>query len=366
MVLLAAALLLLAPSAEEVTFGTTAAQRLRLLRHGNAGVRLHAAMLLGNARPEEALAGLIVALQDPDAGVRAQAAVSLARLRDERAVPALARRAAAEDSDRVLLSLLVAIGVTGGPYAGRIVLPFLEHPTREVRAAAAEALGHVGDSGQRDALLSTLRYEPDDPSFLVRSTVLAAFVNLGWVAEVKLAITELEAAGGLRHWMSRAAILGAIGAIRWEERTAFAQETLDHEEDPRVLAAAAGALARLGRLDAVAGHLSHPDPGVRRASLVALQEAGDPRATDAALRMVAGDPDLDVRFEAAITLAHLNHPGADRYLVDALRSANTLYWITALGLLEERHQRSFGRDPEAWERWLRERAKDPDRAKGAK
>jgi HEAT repeat protein len=349
----AALLLLLAPSGDRVDFGTSAARRVRLLRHDNPAVRARAAMLLAHAKPDEAIAALVIAVADPHRNVRYAAAESLQVLADERAVPILAERLRTESSSQVLTALLVALGRSGGAYVAHRVVPYLDHPAREVRSAAAAALGHIGDAGQRDALWSALRYAPDDPGFAVRSAVLAAFVNLGWYDDVRRAIAELEEMGALRHWLGRAATLAAIGAAGISEKSAWVRAQLTGEQDPRVVAAAAGALARLGRRDEVYALVGHRSPVVRRAALVALQDSGDPRAVARALVLVREDPEIAVRFEAALVLHHADRPEADVYLVDALRSRNPIFWITALGALETKHGRSFGRDADAWAEFLK-------------
>ncbi len=56
-----------------------------------------------------------------------------------------------------------------------------------------------------------------------------------------------------------------------------------------------------------------------------------------------------------LVLHHAGDAAADAYLVDALRSRNALYWITALGALEKKHKRWLGRNPDAWERFLKEK-----------
>lgn len=352
--------LLAAPAREKVDFGTTAARRVRLLRHENPAVRREAALLLAHAPADQAIAGLIVALRDPNASVRQAVAATLQQLGDERAVPFLARQCRTESSPRVLRALLLALARCGGSYVARHIKPFLDHPDRTVRVAAAAALGHVGDAGQRDALWAALRFAPDDPGFAVRSAVLSAFVNLGWTEDVRQAIKELEAMGAKRHWMSRTAVLAAIGAAGLEERAPQLRREVRTAEDPRVVAAAATGLARLGHADEVRGLVRHPAPRVRRAALVALQEAGDPQAVPLAKQMVETDRSVDVRFEAVLVLYHAGDPAADMYLVDALKSRNPVFWITALGALESEHGRSFGRDPEAWAEFLAKGGKAGD------
>jgi HEAT repeat protein len=347
-------LLLAAPPGEEVSFGTTTARRVKLLRHGNSAVRRKAALLLAHAPPDEAIAPLLISLRDPNTGVRIAAAQALRAMGDERAVPFLAARLGEEGAPTAVAALLLALGRSGGTYAARRVEPFLDHPSRDVRAAAVVALGHVGDAGQREALWATLRYATDDPGFHIRSGVLGAFVALGWKDDVKQALAEMEKMGAARHWEARAAMLHAVGAAGVTERAAWARAEVA-SDDPRVAAAAAEALARLGEADEVHACLDHPSPAVRRAALVALQETGDPRAVPRALALVRDDPDVNVRFEAALVLDHAGHADADLYLVDALRARDPLYWITALAALEKRHGVSFGRDPDAWTEFLKSR-----------
>ncbi|MHC4730048.1 MAG: hypothetical protein ACYS6Z_05565 [Planctomycetota bacterium] len=86
---------------------------------------------------------------------------------------------------------------------------------------------------------------------------------------------------------------------------------------------------------------------------MALQDSGDARAVARARVMVREDPEVAVRFEAALVLHHADRPEADVYLVDALRSHNPIFWITALGALEAKHGRSFGRDADAWADFLK-------------
>ena len=345
-------LLLAAPQGEEIDFGTTTARRVRLLRHENPAVRRKAAELLAYAPPDEAIAALLIALRDPSTSVRAAAAHALEAMADERAVPFLAARLPDERGPGVVEALLLALGSCGKPYVARRVTPFLDHPTRDVRAAAAVALGRIGDAGQRDALWAALRYAPDDPSFTVRAAILGSFVTLGWKEDVRQALVELDEAGARRHWESRTSMLLAVGAAGIAERADWARTEIA-SEDPRVVAAAAVALAGLGRRDEVFGCLLHASPIVRRSALAALDGCEDPRAVPQASALVREDPDVSVRFEAMLVLDRAGHPDADVYLVDALKARDPGFWIPALAALERRHGRSFGRDPEAWAKFLK-------------
>ena len=97
---------------------------------------------------------------------------------------------------------------------------------------------------------------------------------------------------------------------------------------------------------------------MRRAALVALEEAQDPRVKARAAVMVRTDPDVMVRFESALVLHHLGAARADDYLVDALHSRDPIIWVTALMALERKYGRSFERDTEAWTEFLAARNRD--------
>jgi len=347
--------LLFAPEFETVDFRGDTDDRVRLLKHKVGAVRARAALLLEHGDRDRAIAGLLVALSDSDAGVRIAAAQTLGAWGDERATPFLARTIQREQDPRVLRHLLLALGRCGDRYVARHVTRHLEHPAREVRVAAVAALGKLGDAGQRSALWATLRFAAEDSDFAVRSAVLGAFVELAWAKDVRQAVVELEKAGALGSWRPRVAIVLAIGGIHWKERAAWLKKLRDKEQDPRVLAAVAGALARLGFRDDVAGWLDHDDAGVRKAALLVLEDAGDARAVKRAETLVRTDPDVSVRFTAALVLHRAQHPQANVYLIDALRSNDVTIWITALSALEKKYVQQFGRNPDAWTEFFKKR-----------
>jgi HEAT repeat protein len=354
-------LLFAGPGYDKVDFGGSVQDRVRLLKHRNPGVRRKAALLLEHAEPDRAIAAMLVALGDSDALVREAAALTLAAWKDERATPFLAAGIKLETNARTLRATLLALGACGGRYAARHVTPFLEHPSRQARAAAAAALGTIGDAGQRGALWAAFRHAPEDPDFAVRSSILGAFVRLGWKEDARKAIGELEAAGALNQWRARVAIVAAIGALRWKERASWLVERIATEEDTRVISTAVAALAELGQIDAVAAYLVDPRPPVQQAAMIALQERNDRRGVDAARQLVRDAPDVSVRFTAAMVLYRAKEPEAKVHLVDALRSNDPFIWITALSALEKRYGKSFGRNPAAWTEFLKKRSVQDDR-----
>lgn len=80
-------------------------------------------------------------------------------------------RLAQDESYAAQIIALKGLGDAGDVSAVSALLPRLQDPEFEVRAAAAEALGKLGDSEVRARLLECLRTEKND---FVRQTITAA------------------------------------------------------------------------------------------------------------------------------------------------------------------------------------------------
>lgn len=350
--------LLLAPDPADAH---TVRDRVRLLRDADPRVRRAAAVWLQHVPADRALGAMLVALGDRDAVVRQSAAGTLRKWGDERAIPFLAKAAPIERNPRVLAEILLAFATCGRPYAAQHVRGYLEHPARPVRAAAANALGHIGDATDRKLLWAAFRFAPDDPNFGVRASILGAFVELGWNDDARQAVVALEKLDAQKEWRVRIALATTIGSIGWSEREPWLNTQIADDKDARVIEAAIRALARLGKTDAVAALLVDPRKHARKAALWSLDEAKDPRALQSARKLVREDPDMDVRFAAVMILHRAKDPDANVHLVDALRSNDAFIWMNALSALESRysaelHPKELGRDPGAWVEFFKKRS----------
>ncbi|OHB68645.1 MAG: hypothetical protein A2Y77_15760 [Planctomycetes bacterium RBG_13_62_9] len=110
-------------------------------------VRANAALLLGKSGQRDAIPALYWALQRPDSAdkVVLQAAESIAMLHDERIYPKLwTRLISAYADDRVLG--IRAMGALGTEQAKNAIITMLDDRVVEVRLAAAEQLGKLGES----------------------------------------------------------------------------------------------------------------------------------------------------------------------------------------------------------------------------
>ncbi|MEN6334799.1 MAG: HEAT repeat domain-containing protein [Phycisphaerales bacterium] len=109
-------------------------------------VRANAALLLGKSGKQDAVGILYWTLRrsDSDDKVVVQAAEAIAMLKDERIYPKLwTRLISAYADDRVMG--IRAMGALGTPQARNALTTMLDDPVPEVRLAAAEQLGRLGD-----------------------------------------------------------------------------------------------------------------------------------------------------------------------------------------------------------------------------
>jgi HEAT repeat protein len=121
-------------------------------------VRANAALLLGKSGDRSALKFLYWALrhEDSDDKVRFQAAEAIARLGDERIYPKLwAMLISAYHDDRVFG--VRAMGTLGTMEAKNALLTMLDDDVLEVRLAAAEQLGALGENAGEAEVLDVFR-----------------------------------------------------------------------------------------------------------------------------------------------------------------------------------------------------------------
>jgi len=327
---------------------------LDLLRDLEPEVLVAAAAALGFVGDPEVCNALLDEMADDNPVVRRAAAEALGHIGDRRAAAALAQAAADDPADEVRHAADAALRSISNRTVGVLVealasdvLPeriralaalleegrtaiiplteLLRRPEPGARAAAAEALGLLGDPAALDYLLPLLGDEE---------------------SSVRLAVAR--ALGRIRH-------------TRSAERLAQALE----DQDPKVSAAAAGALEALGELAvepmfqlltspgaetrvraiAVLGRLRHKGAAarllrglcdrvawVRIVSAQALGEIGESQATASLLR-VLDDRDAVVRAMAAEALGKLCDFRASIKLLERLKDGSDLVRANAIRAL---------------------------------
>lgn len=201
--------------------------------------RLRGTELLGLIGADTGFQRLTELLDDGDAAVRMQAARSLARTADPTAVePLLNALSGRRRIPAIEIGFaLIRLGTAAVPALAEATA---NHPSPMARAMAADVLGHIGDSRALSALLLALRAtSPDD----VRAAAARAIGFIG-DPDGEPFLLELATDRGASR-AARCAAIGALGAVDAQD-AAVALGRLLGEADTRIGAAAGEALAALG------------------------------------------------------------------------------------------------------------------------
>jgi HEAT repeat protein len=276
-------------------------------RSPDARARALAARGLGALKDPTALDLLAELSADKDQHVVVYALRALALLGDARGVPSAAAQLRSRDP-HVLAEALKALAVLPADRTLRAqVVGLVGHETPAVRAAALAALARLD---REDFALVLSGLDPD-PVWFVRAGLAAALGDSGDDVSVGLLSAMLK------------------------------------ESDPRVVAAALGALAKARgpqSIDTLRRHLDHPDYGVRAAAaegLAALKARGEARPLLAAWEKGLPDPDLEARLGVVNALAEQkDEPGAAALKQIAVRDPSRAVRLQAAAAL-----RALGKEP---------------------
>jgi len=240
----------------------------------------------------------------------------------------------------------------------------LADPSVQVRVCAIQALGALDATLQgprvRKALASITKVGDSD-----RVALATAIVSLARI-EGKSALPDLfeqaREVGALDIWLTRSALVWAVGHTRDAERLPFVRRALA-DPDERVYGPAARVLLDMGEADAVRALLTAEDPKRRRIAVAAIAERDDPSVVDT-LRKALHDADARVVLEAAVGLSRLGEAESFPALLRGLASPNPSVWTACAFELDRAYDPALGRDAEAWVVWYRahrDRLKwDPD------
>jgi len=171
---------------------------------------------------------------------RSEAALALGLLRDKKAVPLLTPLLD-DEHEQVRAAVIDALGQIGDVWAIRPLLARLADPTRHERARLVQALRAFGENGSR-ALVEHGKSHSNDR--LVVASVLS-FVGGAGATEPLLDWSTSPDAD------TRAAVWSALAAIGVGDRGFYHAIKALNAAEPAVRSAAARALARSGRSDAI-------------------------------------------------------------------------------------------------------------------
>lgn len=208
--------------------------------------RAHALEAAGQVLPlAEAGPLLHRGLGDANPAVRFAATMGVGDCRYAPAKAALqkmARDKSLEPDRRVYCAIIYALHMLGDDSNAPDLGALLGDREKEVRAQAALAMGKMGEASAVGPLKTLLG---DEREALVELQVVESLALLGDDGS----LLRLEAYAKRPFLDERLVALGAMartGSQRW---LAVLQEIMDRPNPPQVLAAAAGAMARLGRVD---------------------------------------------------------------------------------------------------------------------
>lgn len=239
---------------------------IRALRDENPEIQTAAASLLGEMR-ETAVEPLMGALTDTDRFVRLVAARNLGKIGNKRAIEALIGSLHQEPDSAVRAAVAEALGYMGSRQAIEPLVLALRDRSEEVQIAAARSLGYIRDSRAIEPLLLAL----SDVDDRVRHAALEALKDPGGTAwdyliealrardeKVRKGVAEALEAGGWEPETREEEVLYLMARDRWagvEQVGADALPVLvEALSDPsiEIRANAARTIARIGGEAAVA------------------------------------------------------------------------------------------------------------------
>ncbi|MBV9945873.1 MAG: HEAT repeat domain-containing protein [Myxococcales bacterium] len=243
---------------------------------------------------------MLVELLDGEPEVAEAATTSLAGFGGDAEPLLLSALHAGPAARRLLLLPLLARRRTS---AGEVV-PCLDDPDPEVRAAACDALGKIGDPSAVPALFVRL----SDPDARVAQCAVAAVQSLGGEQTERLA---LEIARSPEPRLRRAG-LRILAYFGWASAIELFLDAVG-EADDRISDVGAFGLALIDDPRAISGLLAaarHPSPRTRAAAVRALGQTHGERAARECLHASLTDPDAWVRYYACQALSRLQDESA--------------------------------------------------------
>jgi HEAT repeat protein len=278
--------------------------------------RRYRAVLEVDVRAPETLDRLLEALADPSWRVRTAVAEKLGEVEPARAAPALVRTLAADlepGSRNAAASALERLG----PAAVAALLPVLERPSPELRTAALEILGQLGDHGATSAVVRRLGDE--DPN-----TRAAAAEALGKIGGAD-AVAALQATLGSADVGLRRVALDALVRLRVPPAALLLAELMRDRGSRRAALRLAGASDDPAALALLAAGLEDGSRAVREAALAGIGQQRLRPETPAELTAALAD---------AVAAAAARTPGLAAAALHPLGSADARVRAGALALVQ--------------------------------
>jgi HEAT repeat protein len=252
----------------------------------DCNVRIAAAQALGEIGAPRAVGPLIAALKDENGYVRKAAAEALVEIDALAVEPLIA--ALKGEKGYVRIAAAKALGEIGDSRAVEPLI-FAVHKDRYVREAATTAMGKIGDPRAVESLIAVLK----TGDMQVRKAAAEALDKIGWLPD--------EGVNGVVYWIAKK---------EWDRCVKIGAPSVEplnnalNDEDSDVRKASVAALGQIGDPRAVGpliAALKDENWYVRKAAAIALDKIGwlpDEGATGAAYWIVKEEWDRCVKIGA--------------------------------------------------------------------
>lgn len=277
-----------------------------LLKNRDADLRLFAVNLLGDIKDGAVLPRLMDALNDPDVNVRTAAAEALGKIGDERAVDTLA--SSFDDIPWIAMAAVAAVGKIGGDNALSVLYKRLEK--EEYRGITCAAIEQAGNQ-------YSIKYlAPYVHNSNVQEQALKAMVNIAERENTHLTASYLANIIPLLIDLQRSpqdeVRTAAFIALSWAEDISVLPYFINALNDDRLQEYAINGLISLGKKAVPDIINALKTPGNNRIILAKiLSMSGESEA----LLSFANDHDAEVRTESALAIGRLKTPEAEKALL---------------------------------------------------
>jgi HEAT repeat protein len=313
---------------------------VRLMDDADPDLRIQAALALGSQRHPEATDALLRALDDSDPNVRFHAIESLAKIASPSAIDKLA--AIAETRDFYLaFPAIEALVRINDPVIAPKIAPLLGDPM--LSAAAAEALGHIGDEDAIAPLVDALAQPATSVGAVVEALTRIQHryeTSTSDGEEIKELVRRRLSPEGVRRILaslddaSGGSIRAFINVVGWLRDPAVpsALVRLLGAEDARHDVVEAFVRVGSSAVPLLIEQLGAIDRDTRRAAIVTLGRIGDRRAVEPLIGLL-GQGSSDLSVAAASALARLGDPRAFEPLLALLGDEDVAVRQAVVGAL---------------------------------
>ena len=291
-----------------------------LLKDKDHDVRKFAIDLLSEIQTDVDSSQIIPTLEDPNANVRAAAAKALGDLGFSDAVPQLMQRL--YDDEWVCFYALQSLGDLRAQEAAPAISSLLSSPSEVVRFSAIETMGRLGSAAALPALMSYLSGASGDEKL----AVVKSIIQIGVTPDMRELVNHIIRLFKEGDWEDKVIALQGFSALKCKEAVPLLVETAGHldpfnPDAEEKTAALKQTILSLEAEDELLGMLDSPDLKYLGKSFV-IDILGEMKSRTAASRLAGylKDVSRDLRRVSAEALGEIGETAAVGELMEASQS----------------------------------------------